>query len=438
MLKTVSSQLYQFCKKLIIHNRSLTGEGTKNTLYEIKKNLTKLKITSVPTGFKAFDWVVPKEWNIKDAYILGPNGKKILDLKNNFLHVVGYSHSINAKISLVNLKKKIFSDPKKPNSIPYVTSYYKKDWGFCMTHNQKVKLKEGTYQVFIDSELKNGVMNYGEIFIPGRSKKEIFLSTYICHPQMANNEMSGIAVTTFILKYFKNLPKQKYSIRAVFVPETIGSIVYLKKNLKELKEKVIAGFNITCVGDERAYSYLPSRNGNTISDIAAKHVLKWSKLKFTEYSWNERGSDERQYCSPGIDLPIASIMRSKYGEYPEYHTSDDNFEKVVTKNGLFGSYLLIIKAIEAIQNNCFPKSLMKCEPFLSKYNLYNPFNFKYGNSHKFRSSITDPLLNLLSHSDGKKSLIDISEKILVPVWELYDVVNLLRKKKIIKIFFDDN
>ena len=179
MLTAVSSQLYQFCKKLIIYNRSLTGDGTKKTLYEIKKNLKTLNITSVPTGFKAFDWEVPKEWNIKNAYILGPNGKKILDLKNNFLHVVGYSHSINAKISLVNLKKKIFSDPKKPNSIPYVTSYYKKDWGFCMTHNQKVKLKEGTYQVFIDSELKNGVMNYGEIFIPGRSKKEIFLSTYI-------------------------------------------------------------------------------------------------------------------------------------------------------------------------------------------------------------------------------------------------------------------
>ena len=435
MLTTVSSQLYQFCKKLIIHNRSLTGEGTKKTLYEIKKNLTKLKITSVPTGFKAFDWEVPKEWNIKDAYILGPNGKKILDLKNNFLHVVGYSHSINAKISLGNLKKKIFSNPKKPNSIPYVTSYYKKDWGFCMTHNQKVKLKEGTYQVFIDSELKNGVMNYGEIFIPGRSKKEIFLSTYICHPQMANNEMSGIAVTTFILKYFKNLPKQKYSIRAVFVPETIGSIVYLKKNLKQLKEKVIAGFNITCVGDERTYSYLPSRNGNTISDIAAKHVLKWSKLKFIKYSWNERGSDERQYCSPGVDLPIASIMRSKYGEYPEYHTSDDNFEKVVTKNGLFESYLLIIKAIEAIQNNCFPKSLIKCEPFLSKYNLYNPVNLKYSHAHKFTSSSTDPLYNLISHSDGKTSLIDIAEKILVPVWDLYDTINLLKKKNIIKIYY---
>ena len=250
---------------------------------------------------------------------------------------------------------------------------------------------------------------------------------------MANNEMSGIAVTTFILKYFKNLSKQKYSIRAVFVPETIGSIVYLKKNLKKLKENVIAGFNITCVGDERSYSYLPSRNGNTISDIAAKHVLKWSKLKFTEYSWNERGSDERQYCSPGIDLPIASIMRSKYGEYPEYHTSDDNFEKVVTKNGLLGSYLVIIKAIEVIQNNCFPKSLIKCEPFLSKYNLYNPLNLKYSHTHKFTSSITDPLYNLISNSDGKTSLIDIAEKILVPVWELHDIINLLKKKNIIKI-----
>ena len=434
MTTLISKQLYQFCKKLIIYNRSLTGEGNRKTLNEIKKELPNLRILSVPSGYKAFDWQVPKEWNVKDAYVRDSKGKKIIDYKKNFLHLVGYSHPVDCKIHLKDLKKKIFSNIDRPSSIPYKTSYYKEDWGFCMSHNKKKKLKNGYYHVFIDSKIKKGVMNYGEILIPGKTNKEIFLSTYICHPQMANNEISGIAVATFLIKHLERLPKQKYTIRLVFVPETIGSIVYIKKKLNILKKNVVAGFNITCVGDERTYSYLPTRNGNTLSDIAAKHVLKWLKLKFIEYSWNERGSDERQYCSPGVDLPIASIMRSKFNEYPEYHTSDDKFGKVVTAKGLFGSYSTILKTIEVLQNHCYPKATFKCEPFLSKYNLFDPFkSTSHIHTKKFKSTATDPIYNLISQADGKNSLMDIAEKILVPAWELFDIIKLLKKKKIIKL-----
>tara|TARA_B100000965_G_C19601686_1_gene763125 strand:+ start:3807 stop:5126 length:1320 start_codon:yes stop_codon:yes gene_type:complete len=435
MISNTGFKIFQFCKKIKKFNRSITGEGNRLTLKEIKKEINNLKILNFKSGFRAFDWVVPEEWNVIDAYIKDPNGKKIVDIKNNYLHLVGYSKPVKKlKINLKNLKNKIYSLSKYPNSIPYITTYYKKDWGFCMTHSQKKKLKKGNYIVNINSNFKKGKMDYGEIFIPGKTKKEIFISTYICHTQMANNELSGIGVTTFLLKYLKNLPKQNYSIRAVFIPETIGSISYIKKNLNNLKKNVIAGFNITCVGDDRTYSYLPSRNENTISDICAKHVLNWVYPKYKNYTWNERGSDERQYCSPGVDLPVVTISRSKFGEFPEYHTSKDDFGNVVTPKGLLGSYSILLKIIQAVQNNCYPISLKKCEPFMSKYKLYNPHkDTKYSQFHKFNSSNTDPLFNLLSQADGKKSLIEIADKLLVPVWELYKILEVLKKKKLIKI-----
>lgn len=437
MKHMIKNQLYSFCKKLQKYNRSISGEGNRSTLAEIKKKIKDIKTLSVKTGFKAFDWVVPNEWIIKEAYILDPKKKKILDFKDNYLHVVGYSKKVkNLKISLENLKKKIYSLKKFPKAIPYVTSYYKKDWGFCMPYNVKKKLKKGIYTVNINSSLKKGKLDYGEVLIPGKSSKEIFLSTYICHPQMANNEISGIGVVTYLLDYLKNLPKKNYSIRAVFIPETIGSIVYIKKNLKRLKKNVVAGFNVTCVGDNRTYSYLPSRNGCTISDICAKHVLKWVHPNFKKYTWNERGSDERQYCSPGVDLPIVTISRSKFGEYPEYHTSYDDFGKVVTPTGLYNSLLLMKKIIHSVNYYCYPLSVVKCEPFMSKYKLYNPHKkSSYSKLHKFNSSNTDALFNLIAYSDGKTSLIEIADKLLLPVWELYDCLDILLKKKLIKILY---
>ena len=251
-----------------------------------------------------------------------------------------------------------------------MTSYYKERWGFCLSQDQFNKLKKGTYKVVVDTTLFDGELNYGELLIKGKSNKEIFLSTYICHPSMANNELSGPTVVTFLAKWLQEINKTDFSYRIIFIPETIGSITYLSKNYKDMKKKIFAGFNVSCVGDDRAYSYLPSRNGKTLSDMIAKHVLKWIDPNFVEYSWLDRGSDERQYCAPGIDLPIASILRTKYGIYPEYHTSLDNLENVVTPKGLDGGYWAIRKAIEAIEKNKKYKTTILCEPQMSKRDLY--------------------------------------------------------------------
>ena len=430
MTLSIKKKIYAFAIHLQKFPRSLTGKGNLQTLNLIKKILKKIKIIKVPSGYNAYDWKVPEEWGFKEAYIKNKKGIKILDVKKNFLHLVNYSIPIKKKISLNELKKHIYTIPERPNAIPYVTSYYKKYWGFCMSHKQKKKLKDKVYDVYINSNFKKGKMVMGEFYLKGKSKKEIFLSSYICHPYMANNEISGPTILTFLLDYFKN-KKNYFSIRAVFLPETIGSIVYLSKNLKKLKKNVIAGFNLSCLGDERSYSYLPSRDGNTLSDRVSKSVLKWLDKNYKKYTGLERGSDERQYCSPGIDLPIASVSKSKFGEYPEYHTSDDDFKKVVTPKGLLQSYEMYIKLIEAIQNNYYPKSKFLCEPKLSKYNLYDPSRKIPSSKQNFKSTITDPIINILTYADGKNSLLDISDKINLPIWELYDICQLLHKKKLI-------
>tara|TARA_B100000579_G_scaffold93878_2_gene74179 strand:- start:3161 stop:4468 length:1308 start_codon:yes stop_codon:yes gene_type:complete len=431
MTLSIKKKIFNFAIGLQKFPRSITGKGNRQTLNSIKKVLPNLKLYNVKTGYKAFDWTVPDEWIFNDAYIEDPSGKKIVDAKKNFLHLVNYSHPIKKKISLNELNKNLFSYKKIPNAIPYVTSYYKKTWGFCITQNQRKKFKKGLYKVNINTKFKKGQLDYGEYFIKGYSKKEIFLSSYICHPYMANNEISGPTILTFLLDYFRKR-KNYYSIRAVFIPETIGSIVYLSKKLPILKKNVIAGFNLSCLGDQRCYSFLPSRNGKTLSDRVSESVLKWTDKKYKKYSWLERGSDERQYCSPGVDLPVASVTRSKFGEYPEYHTSYDDFHRVVTPIGLLGSYELYIKLIDAIQNNYYPKYKILCEPKLSKYNLYNPLrkNKYYKYSHK--STITDPIINILSYADGKNSLLDISDKIKLPIWSLIDICDELYKKKLIK------
>jgi aminopeptidase-like protein len=432
MTLSIKKKIYDFAIHLQKFPRSLTGKGNLQTLSLIKKILKKIKIIKVPSGYNAYDWKVPEEWDFKEAYIKNKKGIKILDVEKNFLHLVNYSTPIKKRISINELKKHIYTIPERPNAIPYVTSYYKKDWGFCMSQSQKKKLKDEVYDVYIDSKFKKGKMVIGEFYLKGKSKKEIFLSTYICHPYMANNEISGPTILTFLLNYFRN-KKNYFSIRAVFLPETIGSIVYLSKNLKKLKKNVIAGFNLSCLGDERSYSYLPSREGNTLSDRVSKSVLKWLDKNYKKYTWLERGSDERQYCSPGIDLPIASVSRSKFGEYPEYHTSDDNFKKVVTSKGLLQSYEMYIKLVEAIQNNYYPKSKFLCEPKLSKYKLYDPTRKIPSSKQRFKSTITDPIINILTYADGKNSLLDISDKINLPIWELYNICQLLHKKKLISL-----
>jgi len=424
----VGKKIHDLAKLIWPIHRSLTGEGNRETLKIFQKFCNKLEIKEFKSGKKVFDWKVPQEWSVSEAWVKNKKGRKIIDFKNNNLHLIAYSKAINKLVTEKELKKNLFSDPKKSNAIPYVTSYYKKRWGFCVAENFKKKIKKGNYRVFINSHFFNGSMSYGEIYLPGKSKKEIFLSTYICHPSMGNNEISGPTVTIHVAKWLAQQKKRNYSYRIVFVPETIGSIAYIHKNLKKLKKNIVAGFNITCVGDDRCYSFLPSRNGETISDKILKHVLKWTDRNYKSYSWLDRGSDERQYCAPGIDLPIASIIRSKYGTYKEYHSSDDNLKTVVTERGLSNSYILIKKVIESLENNVVPVTKILCEPMLSKRNLYPDINYK-----NEKSSETKLLSNILTYCDGKHDLLQIAELNNIPIWKLYNILKILRKEKIIKI-----
>ena len=423
----IGYEIHEFAKELWPINRSITGEGVRETLRRIYNHLPTLEIKSVASGTKVFDWTVPKEWSVEEAYIITPSGEKICDFSKNNLHLVGYSIPFEGEISFDELKKNLYTLPDQPNAIPYITSYYKERWGFCLSQEQFDTLENGNYKVVIKSTLFDGELNYGELLIKGKSDKEIFLSTYICHPSMANNELSGPTVVTFLAKWLQEIDKTDFSYRIIFIPETIGSITYLSKNYKDMRNKIFAGFNVSCVGDDRAYSYLPSRNGKTISDMIAKHVLKWIDPNFIKYSWFDRGSDERQYCAPGIDLPIASILRTKYGRYPEYHTSLDNLENVVTPKGLEGGYWAIRKAIEAIERNKKYKVTVLCEPQMGNRGLYPTLSTKGTNKE------VHLMMNFISFCDGQTSLLEIAENLNLPIWELYELVDKLESHSLIGV-----
>ena len=421
--------IFKFGKKIWPYNRSITGEGTLKTLKDIKDLIPEIKIKKIPSRKKVFDWNIPDEWEINDSYIITPNGKKICSLKKNNLHLVGYSSPINKKINFKELSKKLYSLPGMPDAIPYKTTYYKKDWGFCISHNEKKKLsKKGLYTVYINSKIKKGHLHYGELIIKGKTKKEVLISSYICHPSMANNEISGPTVLTYLSKWILE-KKRKYSYRILFIPETIGSLAYLNKNIKTMKKNISFGFCLTCVGDERNYSLIPTKYRNTKTDKISLHVIKNIDKKFKIYPWEERASDERQFCSPGVDLPVVTLCRTKPGEYKEYHTSLDNLGTVVTAKGLEGGYNFAKNCVEVIENNFYPVTKIKGEPFLSKRNLYPNVNDLEGSKIDILSR---NIINMLTWCDGKNDLIDIAEKLNLPVWNLYDLCKILKKNKIIK------
>jgi len=416
----IGREMYSWAEDLFPICRSLTGPGVRETLNYLKKLIPELKIESVPSGYKAFDWTVPKEWSVLAAYIEDDKGNVVVDFKDNNLHLVGYSHSIDKWVELDELDDHLFSLPEQPTAIPYVTSYYDLNWGFCITDILRKQLKEGKYHVVIDSKLEDGVLNYGELIIPGETDREILLSTYICHPSMANNELSGPVVTTALAKWLMGQMNRKYTYRILFVPETIGSIVYLSKHLEHLKEKVDAGLVVTCVGDDRDYSFLPSRLGSTLIDRVSLSVMSSFIGEFKKYSFLDRGSDERQFCSPGVDLPVASIMRTKYGIYPEYHTSLDDLS-LISPAGLSGGYSLIKKVIQCLELNNTYISKVFCEPQLGKRNLYPRLSTK----SKADYVEAEIILNVLAYCDGQTDLLSISEILKKPIFELKDVVNIL-------------
>jgi aminopeptidase-like protein len=416
--------MYRWACDLFPINRSITGEGVRETLGYLQQILPNLGIFEVPTGTKAFDWVVPEEWNIEDAFISDSEGRRIVDYKENNLHVVSYSKSVDRWLTFRELDESnhLFSLPKQKNAIPYVTSYYSSNWGFCLTENLRNELRrlpDKEYHVKISSTLKKGALTYGEVIIPGESAKEVLLSTYICHPSMANNELSGPVVATALAKWLSEKTQNPYyTYRIIFVPETIGSIVYLSRHLETMKKQTIAGFVIACVGDDRNYSYLKSRIGDTLVDRVCQHVMKHNTKSFKTYSFLERGSDERQYCSPGIDLPVCSISRTKYDEYPEYHTSLDNLN-IITPSGLEGGYIILKKCIQLLENNRTYQNNVLCEPQLGKRGLYPKV------SSKDTHDIVINMLNFLAYADGKHDLVEIAEIIGVQAEELFPIIKEL-------------
>ena len=414
--KDLPGEMHAFLTELFPICRSITGDGLRQTLNAIKKHIP-LQLYEIPTGTRAFDWTVPKEWTINAAFIEDETGHRIVDFERNNLHVVGYSVPVDQWLSLSELEDHLHSLEAQPNAIPYVTSYYQEGWGFCIAHNERVRLKEGRYRAYIDSELKDGYLTYGEYVIQGSSNKEVFLSTYVCHPSLANNELSGPVVLTFLAKWIVTT-RRKYTYRIVFVPETIGSLVYLCRNLDSLKNNVEVGFNISCVGDERAFSRVASRYGNTFADRIADNVLQSQHADFRRYSFLDRGSDERQYCSPGVDLPVVSLCRSKYGTYPEYHTSLDDLE-FVTGEGLRGGYEMVQACIELAESNARYRATFRGEPQLGKRGLYPTI------SHKHSAQATKPIMDFLAYADGSNDLINISDLIGIPALELAPIAQQL-------------
>ena len=381
----------------------------------------------VPTGTKVFDWVVPKEWQIKDAWIKNSKGEKIVDFQENNLHVLGYSIPVDKKVDLTELKRYLYTQPDQPNAIPYVTSYYKERFGFCLSQKQYDDLSEDTYHMFIDSELFEGSLTYGELIIPGESEEEILISTYICHPSMANNELSGPAVSVYLAKWLMEKFKNRYTYRFVYIPETIGSITYLSQenHLEYMKKHTVAGWNLSCVGDDRTYSMVSTRYGNTLTDRVTKNILRFVYPNYKQYSFLKRGSDERQYNAPGVDLPVCGFSRSKYGEYPEYHTSLDDMG-LISPSGLSGAYSVMVQCIEALENNQRYKVQCFGEPQLGKRGLYPTISQK-GNYDEVAA-----LTNFIAYADGNNDLIDISDIIGVPIKNLLPIVEKLKTAGLIK------
>ncbi len=418
VLESIFDRLWPIC-------RSITGKGYRDSL-EIISEYIPFKIIKFKSGKNVHDWKIPKEWVINDAYIKDPSGKKIIDFKSNNLHLVNYSIPFKGALNLEDLKEHLHTLPDQPNAIPYVTSYYREKWGFCVKYDEYKKLKNGNYEIFIDSSFEDGNLEVGEYILKGKSKKEIFFSTYLCHPSMANNELSGPLSMINLYQEISKIKNRYYTYRFVILPETIGSIAYLSKKGNELKKNIVAGYVLTCTGGSGSLTYKRSKQGDSLSDRAAIAVHR-DLDKFNELKFEPFGSDERQYCSPGYNLPIGCLMRDMWGEYKEYHTSLDNkdFVNLPLLKKTNEIYMQIIALLE--NNFTYQSEIIYGEPKLDKRNLYPESGGLYLNSQ------VKALKWLISYCDGSNDLIDISKISGHKIKDILGAAEVGFKSKLLKI-----
>lgn len=423
-LQRVGKEIHELIGELYPGCRSITGEGVRASLKTLQ-NLIPLEIREVASGTQVFDWTVPKEWNIKTAYIKDSSGQKIIDFEKSNLHVLGYSIPVRRKMSLGELREHLYTLPEHPDWIPYRTSYYKENWGFCLSHNQLLALSDGEYEVVIDSSLEDGYLTYGEYFLKGESDFEVLLSTHICHPSLANDNLSGVALAAFLARHLSG-QHLRYSFRFLFSPGTIGSITWLSLNESRVS-RIKHGLILACVGDPGGITYKKSRRGSAEIDRAVTQVLKDAGDPCQVVEFCPHGYDERQFCSPGFDLPVGCLMRTSHGKFPEYHTSADNLDFVQPRY-LADSFLKCLSVLQILEGNRIYLNLNpKCEPQLGRRGLYGAVG---GSTDQRIHELA--MLWVLNLADGKHTLLAITEKSGLQFAQIKQAADALHKGNLLR------
>lgn len=424
-MTTIGERLYALVERLYPIHRSLTGPGVRETLRIVGEHIP-LTVHEVPSGTPVLDWTVPPEWNLREAYVVGPSGTKVIDVRDTNLAVVGYSCPVRTKVSLDELLEHLYSLPDQPDLIPYRTSYYEKRWGFCVPHRLRESLPAGEYEVVIDATLAPGHLSYGEAVIPGREDGEVLVSTHVCHPSLANDNCSGIAVATVLAETLA-ARENRHTYRFLFVPGTIGAITWLSRNRSTLS-RVRHGLVLSNLGDGGRFAYKRSRRGDAEVDRAAAMVLRQRGDGDRVFDFEPFGYDERQYCSPGFDLPVGALSRSRYGEYPEYHTSADDLS-LVRPEWLAESLEVCLAIFDALELNRTFRNLHPWgEPQLGRRGLYTGLG---GSTHT--REWERALLWVLNQSDGTRSLLDVAERSGLPLATLHEAAQALEAHKLVEV-----
>lgn len=421
----IGDAIHRLCAELFPIARSLTGPGVRETL-DILARHAPVERMEAPTGTQVFDWTIPPEWTIREAYIRNGQGERVVDFAKHNLHVVGYSEPVRAHMPLAELRRRIFTLPDRPNAIPYRTSYYERSWGFCMEHARLEALPDGVYEAVIDATLAPGALVWGEFVHRGETDAEILLTTHVCHPSMANDNCSGMALLALLAERIART-RTRYTYRFLFAPGTIGAIAWLARN-EDRVERIAGGLVLSGLGDGGGPTYKRSRRGDGPVDRAMAHVLRHMAPHATVAEFTPYGYDERQYCSPGFDLPVGSLQRSRWGAYPEYHTSDDDLDFVRPEH-LALSYRIVAATLDILENDAIPLNLSpKCEPQLGRRGLYAATGGGVGGGVDAMS-----LLWTLNMADGSRSLLDIAERAQTPFQTIAAAARLLAEHGLLRI-----